>query len=147
MRYSHIQPISATMAWINWTEFQTELRPNLMRYYLIKTDGCCGWHWTKFQPATVFLDTASYPAFHSVKVEGHIFHFVIFYYWEKFLTNFFENEPQFIWCYEVRILFFLEVTALRSPHWAKLLTWTENCPDPQGKLSQKCKERDIMCIV
>ena len=55
--------------------------------------------------------TALYPASYSVKMEGHIFHCVIFHYSEKFLNNLsFKNERQSTRHYEVRTLF------LKSPH-------------------------------
>ena len=55
--------------------------------------------------------TASYPTSYSVKMEGHIFHCVIFHYLEKFLNNLsFKNERQSIRHYEVRTLF------LKSPY-------------------------------
>ena len=57
------------------------------------------------------IGAASYPASYSVKMEGHIFHCVIFHYSEKILNNLsFKNERKPIRHYEVRTLF------LKSPH-------------------------------
>ena len=82
---------------------------------------------------------------------GHKFGFVISQLWEKLLTNcFFENEWQFIWCYNVRIFFWNHRFKVQKLGWTQI--GAENCPNPPSKSyltirSRKCVKCDIICIV